>query len=270
MKTSVVIPAYNGLDHLKKNLQSVVDLDTDEIIIVDDASQDESADFISTNFPKVKLVKHRQNIGFTRSVNDGFNTASGDIVFLLNQDVVPASDLVKKTLAAFKDPSIFAVSFNENDSEYSYSQVTWVNGFLQFGSGPMSNYPHVSAWASGGSAAFRRVVWNHLGGFDPIFSPGYYEDLDLGLRATAHGYKIIWDPTTKVQHDRETSFKKEYAAKKLQRIKDRNYLLTQWKHLPQGMLRAHVVTLIKKVVNHPGFIFPLFQALVLWQSQKSQ
>ena len=259
MTTSVVIPAYNGRQYLQQNLPAVMALGADEVVVVDDASTDDSAKFITDNFPKTKLIRHLINKRFPISVNDGFTATNVDVVFLLNQDVLPDRDLIKNTLSHFKDPSVFAVTFNEKDR--SWADGKWVNGMLEFKNGKLDNHTHQSLWASGGSAAFRKSTWDKLGGFDPIFTPGYFEDLDLGLRASHAGYKIIWDPKCRVTHTSETSISKVFPPKKLRRIKDRNYLLAIWKNMPKSFWPAHFITLFKRIARHPGYIIPVKQAI---------
>jgi len=259
-KTSIVIPAYNGKEYLSDNLPLVVGLGADEIVIVDDASTDGSADYIAKNYPQVKLIRHSQNLRFPISVNDGFKSSSGDIIFLLNQDLKPQKDLIIKTLTHFKNENIFAVTFNENNR--SWADGDWKNGMLEFKNGEIDNKIHESLWASGGSAAFRKDLWDKLGGFDPVFSPGYFEDLDLGLRVRKAGYKIIWDPKCKVEHVTETTFSKTFDKKTLTRIKDRNYLLTVWKNLPSGHLFMHLTSLTKRITQHPGYLVPVLMAIL--------
>lgn len=259
MTSSIVIPVFNGKEYLKANLPAVISLDADEIVIVDDASTDGSAEFIAQLFPRIKLIRHSRNFRFPITVNAGFKAASGDIIFLLNQDVNPQPDLIKNTLPHFADPKIFAVTFSEQNR--SWAKGEFKNGFLEFTNGPRDNKIHESLWASGGSAAFRKTIWDELGGFDPIFTPGYFEDLDLGWQARRAGYKIIWDPKCSVQHLTETAFNKAFSPKKLQYIKERNYLLAHWKNLDQGQLAIHFVALIKRIIKNPGFLIPVLMAI---------
>lgn len=253
MTTSVVIPAYNGQKFLEANFPLVMALGAEEIIVVDDASIE------PVSFPKVKTIHHPKNLGFPISVNDGFAAASGDIVILLNQDVRPHPDLIKNTLPHFKDQKIFAVTFNEQDR--SWAQLYWENGLLQYKNGLKDNKIHYSGWASGGSAAFRKSIWDKLGGFDPVFSPGYSEDLDLGIRATKAGYKIIWDPKCRVTHLSESTFNKSFPRRQLQYIKDRNNLLVQWKHIDPTAIPTHILSLLKRTIRHPGYLIPILMAL---------
>lgn len=259
MTTSVVIPAYNGKQYLQSNLPAVMALKADEVIIVDDASTDDTLQFLEQNYPQSKIIRHDTNRRFPISVNDGFKVATGDVVFLLNQDVWPQADLIKCSLKHFANPQVFAVTFNENGR--SWAKGEWMNGFFEYTNGPLDNKIHESAWASGGSAAFRRDVWNKLGGFDTIFTPGYLEDLDLGLRATKAGYKIIWDPQCKVEHVTESAYNKAFGARSLRYFKERNNLLAMWRNMPQEMWLVHIYTLTDRIFKHPGYMVPFLMAI---------
>lgn len=258
MKTAVIIPSYNGLEHLKKNLDKIVALKTDQIIIIDDASTDSSCDYIQKNYPEIKLIINNKNIRFPAAVNRAFTYTDAQIVFLLNQDVSPEPDLVEKTLPLFKDKSIFAVTFNEG--HMGLAQVDFTKGFINY----ISKNPKVvseSFWASGGSSAIRKNYWDKLQGFDEIYSPGYLEDLDLSWRARRLGLKILWSPESKVYHQRETTFKKTFKPDYLLKIKERNYLIVQWKNLNTKNLISHVFYLILRCIKHPGFIKPVIMAI---------
>lgn len=259
MTTSVVIPVYNGREFLAKNLPSVLKLGADEVIVVDDASTDDSAKFITHNFPQIKLIRHLRNLRFPISVNDGFVATDADVVFLLNQDVLPSKDLIKNALPHFADPKIFAVTFSEQGR--SWAKGEFKNGFLEYTNGLRDNKVHESLWASGGSAAFRKDLWDKFGGFDSIFTPGYFEDLDLGLRARSASYKIIWDPKCRVTHTPETTFNRVFSSPELQRIKDRNYLLAVWKNMPTGLWSTHLLSLSRRLLHHPGYVVPVLWAL---------
>ncbi len=259
MKTSVVIPAFNGKKYLEENLASVLKMGVDEIVIIDDASTDQTAEFLEGDYPEIRLTKHSKNMGFPITVNNGFATATGDVVFLLNQDLKPSQDLLKNSLRHFTKPDIFAVTFNEN--KHSWADGQWINGMLEFKNGVLDDKLHSSLWPSGGGSAIRRDLWNLLGGFDPIFTPGYFEDLDLGLRATKLNFRIIWDPKCEVEHRIESVFPKSFSKRRFQYFKERNYLLAVWKNIDAKLCPAHISSLIKRIIKGPGYIVPVVQAL---------
>ena len=259
MTTAVVIPAYNGLVYLQANLPAVLDLKADEVIVVDDASTDKTSEFIRNSYPDIHLITNVSNRRFPKSVNIGFSSTSADVIFLLNQDTRPDMGLIKSVIPYFKkNPKMFAVTFNEG--RLGWAKVEFVRGWLQYTS-QISKSPHASFWASGGSAAFSKTLWDKLGGFDPVFSPGYHEDLDIGWRARKHGLEILWLPRAKVEHEREATFSKTFSVTELQHIKERNYLICHWKNLGRKYLWLHVLGLTRRCLLHPGFINPLFMAI---------
>lgn len=259
MRTAVVIPAYNGEKYFKENFKDVVQMGVDEVVVVDDASTDGTANYLKENYPTIKLVKHRTNMRFPITVNDGFANADADIVFLLNQDLKPKPGLVKNALKHFSDPQVFAVTFNENNR--SWADGFWKDGMLEFKNGISDGKLHESLWPSGGSSAIRKKYWDNLGAFDPIFTPGYFEDLDIGLRASKAGYKTIWDPKCEVDHLTEGTFPKSFSSKKLQYIKERNYLIAVWKNIDPKLWPSHILSLLKRVTLGPGYIIPLLMAI---------
>ena len=103
-KISVIIPNYNGKHLLGKNLPSVIkNCSNCQIIVIDDASTDESVDFIRKNFGQIKLIVNKKNSGFACSINIAVNKAGGNLVLLLNSDVSPRTDFLKPALARFEN-----------------------------------------------------------------------------------------------------------------------------------------------------------------------
>lgn len=262
MTFSVVIPAFNGWQYLNQYLPDVLALGADEVIVVDDASTDDTAELISSHFPQINLIRQSQNLRFPKTVNHGFSKSSGDIIILLNQDLKPDKNLIKAITRNFIDPLVFAVTFNEQQT--SWAKVSFTNGWLEYVNGPKKTTIQPSFWASGGSAAFRKSYWDKLGGFDPVFTPGYHEDLDIGWRARKHGWKIVWVPDAKVNHIRETAYKQAFKPKYLQWIKDRNFLICQWKNLDCDNLFIHFIAVFSRCLKHPGFIIPVLMAKWHW------
>ena len=85
-------------------------------------------------------------------------------------------------------------------------------------------------WVNGGSGAFRKSIWEDLGGFDELYNPFYWEDIDLSYRAKKAGYKIIYVPTAKVYHKVSQSFS-GWINPVVLYYSTRNELLLARKHL---------------------------------------
>lgn len=248
----IIIPSYNGRSLLEKHLPDVISYSGDNVrvTIIDDGGSDDTARFLERNFPKMKVIRNPQNLGFTKSVNIGFKNAKSDLVVLLNNDVSPTKGYLPPALKHFSKDSVFAVTFNESTS--SWPEVSF-NGKLQYIRGADKSVARYSAWASGGSAIFRRSNWNDLGGFDEVYNPGYWEDIDIGWRAWKAGYSIIWEPASEVIHQHENTFnlfKKSY----LDYLKQRNELIFNWKNITDPDLkREHFLFLLEHSIAHPGY-----------------
>jgi len=259
MKTSIVIPNWKGRKLLEKNLPAVLATKPSEVIIVDDASPDDSNEFLKKNYPQVKIIKHQKNRGFAFGCNSGVKAAKGEIVVLLNLDVVPEKKALEKILPNFEDEKVFAVSFNE--PQWSWAKILWQKGTVEHQPGPKAKKSHHSAWASGGSAAFRKSTWQELGGFDLIYHPFYWEDIDLSYRAWKRGYKVLWEPEAVVHHQHEAIIGKHYSEKYISFISERNRLLFIWKNIGNlKMFFEHKLYLGGRLLTSPGYWKPFMTA----------
>lgn len=261
-KIDIVIPSYNARHLLEKNLPKVLKYspEINQIIIVNDGGTDDTPKFLKKNYPKIKIVRNKENLGFSKGVNRGVAASKADFIVLINNDVYPTNRYIQSTLKYFKDKDVFAVGFNEKHS--SPPQVFWKKGKLQFTQAKTKTKPRYSAWASGGSAIFRRSTWDKLGRLNEVYSPGYWEDIDLGWRAWKSGYKIIFDPQAKVVHHHESTFKK-LDQNYLSLIKQRNELLCLWLNISDISLSlSHIVSIILYSSLHPGYFKVIFKALL--------
>lgn len=261
-KISIVIPNWNGKEKLQKNLPKVLEVEGfNEIIVVDDASTDDSVFFLRENYSeKIKIIDKKQNTGFGSNVNTGVKFSQGNFVFLLNTDAVPEKDCLRKAMHYFKDPLVFSVSFNTGGN---WSWAKWENGWFRHYQADGKEDSHETMWASGGSSIFRKSIWEELEGFDPLFDPFYVEDLDLGYRALKRGYKNIWDANAKVEHKKETgviaqNFKKE----RIEDISERNMLIFIWKNISGNkLIKEHKIALVKRLFKNPKFFLIFLRAL---------
>ncbi|MDP1721728.1 MAG: glycosyltransferase family 2 protein [Candidatus Gottesmanbacteria bacterium] len=247
-KVSIIIPNRNGAELLQKNLPFVLAaVGGSEIIVVDDASTDASVDFLVKKFPTVKIIKKTHNDGFASSVNMGVREAVGEIVVLLNTDVRPEKDFLTPLLKHFDTPSVFAVGCIENSIEEKITvfrgrgEAKWEKGFFIHSRGKVDTT--ITAWVSGGSGAFRKSIWEKLGGMDEIFSPFYWEDIDLSYRALKSGYGLVFEPKSVVTHEHaKGAIKQGYSSLQVNIIAYRNQFLFIWKNLSNVHLwLAHLI-----------------------------
>lgn len=234
---SIVIPNWNGAHLLSKNLPAVLAACPDcEIIVADDASTDTSLSILRKNFPNVIIVANQLQHGFSSNVNSGVARATGEVVVLLNTDVRPEKDFLAPLLAHFQNASVFGVGCLEKSYEASSivsrgrGQAKWEKGYFIHNRGEVDRSD--TAWVSGGSSAFRKDMWNRLGGMDTMFNPFYWEDIDLSYRAQKAGWTVLFEPKSVVGHFHdEGKIKTSYSAGLVKRIVYRNQFIFIWKNI---------------------------------------
>lgn len=266
MDVAIVVPNFNGRVLLEKQLPLLEKAwanpknKISEVIVIDDASTDTSITFIKDNFPRVKVIKHRVNRGFSSSVNIGMRTAKSELIALLNSDVYPEADFIEKSFRHFENKNVLGVSLHEKG--YGPSRGIFRNGFIEHNPGKEIEKVQDTFWVSGGSGIWRRDLWMALGGMDEkLLNPFYWEDIDLCYRAQKRGYKLLWEPTSVVEHKHESTIGK-LPSGFVTRIKERNHLLFVWKNLTSKRLfRRHLIGLFRRVIFHPGYLIIVLMAL---------
>jgi GT2 family glycosyltransferase len=252
MKISVVIPNWNGRKQLEENLPFVLKEKPDEVIVVDDASIDDSCEFITGNFPNVKLLKNEKNVNFAETVNRGVDNSSHELVCILNADVRPRPKFISNAIKYFKDDKLFGITLHESENGPAVSKFEL--GFVGFDRGKESNIPQRTFWISGGSSILRKDLWEKLGGFDSELFPFYWEDLDISYRASKRGYKLLWAPDCIVDHRHETFYKQKYSSSKLSFEKEVRQLVFIWKNITDNdLFLDHIKGLSKRILKSPGY-----------------
>lgn len=260
MNISVIIPNYNGENLLRKNLPKIIEELQSykggdvEIIVVDDASTDSSESVISNfihsassgQISNFKFIKNKRNLGFSSTVNKGASVARGDILLLLNTDVYPEKGFLMPLLTHFRDEDVFAVGCMDKSIEGENVVLrgrglgSWKRGFLVHRRGEVNKKS--TLWVSGGSGAFRKSIWDKLGGFNELYNPFYWEDIDLSYRAQKSGYKILFEPGSIVFHEHEKgAIKKTYSTFRVKTVAYRNQLIFVWSNATDFNLRVEHV-----------------------------
>ena len=283
MKTvSVVIPNFKKLpliNHLPAVLKACP---TAEIIVVDDASPDDTVSYLKKHFPKVKVVVNQQNERFAVSCNNGFKAAKGDIVVLLNSDVAPKPDFLPPLLKHFDNDRVFAVSCLEiqkhnGKEEFSgRNKCEFKRGFLIHSAAAIGNLKSAvdNCWATGGSSAFDRKKYLQVGGMDKLYKPAYWEDIDLSWNAREkYGWKILFEPRSQVYHNHETTNVSVFGLRRMETMASRNQWLFVWKNIRGLKLLQHFLWLpyhltFTTVRTKGVFAIGFFQAVIHWFKNK--
>ena len=283
MNISVVIPNYNGENLLKKNLEKVYrEINTyksgeAEVVVVDDGSTDGSVSFLN-EFSKTrehfKLVENKKNLGFAPTVNNGVAVSGGEIIILLNTDVYPEENFLEPLLKHFGDVAVFAVGCLDRSIENGGVVLRgrglgeWRRGFLSHRRGEINDSD--TLWVSGGSGAFRKEIWEKLGGFNNLYAPFYWEDIDLSYRALKSGYKILFEKKSVVVHEHEKGIiKNKYSEFKIKTTAYRNQFIFVWENITDLSLRmSHLIWLpyhfVRAIVKSDwAFCLGFFEALIL-------
>ena len=250
---SVVIPNWNGRDLLEKYLPYVVRAlsgnPNNEIIVVDNASSDGSAEFVRSHFPEVRLLALESNLGFGGGSNAGFAAAQNDIVVLLNSDMRVEPDFLAPLLAGFTDETVFSVGCqifftdpNRVREETGLTQGWWENGGLRvrhrLDNAIKERYPCL--YGGGGSCAIDRKKFLELGGFDELLAPFYLEDTDLGYMAWKRGWKSFYEPRSVVYHEHRGTIGKHFRREQIEAVLKKNFILFCWKNIHQwNLLGSH-------------------------------
>lgn len=227
---SAVIPNRDGVEILRRTLPPLLQelsLERDEIIVIDDASEDDSVGMLGREFPTVRVVALERNVGFGAACNLGFERARHDLVLLLNSDMEVTPGSIALLAEHFEDPDVFATGPEYWSDDPSKPRPP---------RGPTDWWPQLGAPAGGG--LFRRDKFLELGGFDPLYYPFYWEDVDLGWNAWRSGLTIVYDTRCHFVHLESATIRKLYSASYVKRIRARNRFLFGWKNLRSPLLFA--------------------------------
>ncbi len=249
---SVIIPTCNGqrflpdvLDALAK--QTFSDFET---IVIDDASIDDSVTLIERDYPKVRLIVNRRNIGFVASCNTAVDASDGRIVVLLNNDTEPEPTwLAELALGFCTNPHAAAITskmllFDERQRLHTTGDMLGMDGLprnrgvWEVDQGQFDDQTEVFS-GCGGATAYRREVWKALDGFDEDFWM-YLEDVDLGFRARLMGWQTVLAPNARVYHHLSASGGDTLSSYYV----GRNTIWMLAKNMPDALLRENLSAMI--------------------------
>lgn len=254
MKVTVVIPNYNGMKFMKTCLDSLRLQNYKEFktLVIDNASEDGSYEYVNENYPEVEVVRLKKNYGFSGAVNKGIDLSDTPYVLLLNNDTESDKDFVGEMVKAIeKEDEIFACSskmINFNDRELMddagdlYALPGWA---FQRGVGrSVDDYCEDAEVfsACAGAAIYRKEVFDKIGKFD-LKHFAYLEDIDVCYRAKIYGYKNVYCSSAIVYHVGSGTSGSKYNSFKV-KLAARNNIYVIYKNMP----------FLQQVVNMPFII----------------
>lgn len=271
---SIVIPHYKNKEKFYENLKhNFPFLNGCEIIVVNDNPDISIKKEVETLFPKVFVIENKRNLGFAGAVSIGIKHAKGPYVFLLNDDVILKDNSYASVIKYFGNQNnLFAISFRQLEKNGEYvgrNKIYWANGFFRHSKENAKNQG-INGWAEGGSMIFEKKKYEHIYGFDTLYSPFYWEDIDLSYRAWKAGYEIHFDPQITVEHHHESTIGSYFSKSKINTIAYRNQLMTIWKNISDFQYGCeHVAYVLKNLVLSPikdngEFINGFWMALLLF------
>lgn len=206
---SIIIVNWNAKAYLKGCFESILSQSfTDyEIILVDNASSDDSVDFVKDNFPQVQIIKNKENVGFAEGNNIGIKNSKGEIIVLFNPDAVAdknwLSILVDTLQSSEKIAAVTGKMYYLGD-KYGKDAVfcTW-SKIDPYSAAPYNfhdNEPISKVdYLSGAAIVIKRDVLEKIGLMDPDYFL-YFEETDLCARMIRAGYDLMYIPDALVWH----------------------------------------------------------------------
>jgi GT2 family glycosyltransferase len=259
---TVVLPNYNGAELLCRFMPSVMRAAAAleppaAVLVVDDASTDSSVGVLHAEFPQATVLVNQRNLGFGATANRGIEAAGSSFVLLLNTDAEPAHDVLAPLLERLQGapdvaavvPKIVQVTTGGTCESVAFGAFRL--GLFRLERRPdlcESEQPLPVLYPCGAAVMLRRDIVIDLGGFDRLFAPFYWEDVDLGYRMWRGGYRVLYEPRARVSHYHPGVIKTAHSERRAHFMQDRNRFLFMWKNLDLPLLLRHFAFLPAHVV----------------------
>lgn len=209
---SIIIPVHNKHLYTFTCLKSIHENSADstyEVIVVDDASTDETAKMLN-NIKGITVIHNIENKGFIYSCNAGVNAAQGRFIVLLNNDTIVTRgwlNALTNTFLDFPDAGLVGVKLVYPDGKLQEAggivwqdASAWNYGRSDDPEKPEYSYCRTVDYCSGACLMIKRQDFLDLGLLDDYYTPAYYEDTDLAFRVRKIGKKVYYQPAVTVIH----------------------------------------------------------------------
>ncbi len=214
---AIVILNWNGVNYLKQFLSKVVEYSGDcRIVLADNASTDDSVEFVLDNFPQVEIVINDENGGFSKGYNDALKLINSEFYILLNSDIEVTPDWVLPLYETMRDPLVAGcqpkvLSYIErNLFEHAGASGGYLDkNYFPFCRGRIleqfekdeGQYDGEAEifWATGAALMIRSELFHKVGGFDEYFF-AHMEEIDLCWRLKKQGFRFMAIPSSTIYH----------------------------------------------------------------------
>ncbi|MBM3787008.1 MAG: glycosyltransferase [Acidobacteria bacterium] len=231
---AVVIPSRNGRELLSRLFESLLPENADQIIVVDNGSDDGTAAWLARHHPTIEVEVSREPLSFAAAVNRGIARVSVGKVCLLNNDMIVEPGFLDALRTSFdRVPDLFAAT----------AQILFPPGVRREETGKAMFHPSSNEqfplwcetplagedgtwvlYGSGGCTLYDTGKLRALGCLDERYTPAYVEDLDIGWRAWAAGWPTVFAAGARVEHRHRSTTSRYYSPFELECAVERNFL----------------------------------------------
>lgn len=237
-EVSIVMVTYNGWRHTARALAALAERTSPlyEVIVVDNGSSDDTVAGL-TSLEGARVMRNSRNLGFGPACNLGAAVARSRYLMLLNNDTQVGPGWLEPLLEvadASSDVAAVAPQLTYPDGRLQEAgSIVWRNGRVRnYGDGDVPERPHylfrrTVDYASAAALLIRRSAFSAVGGFDSMYAPAYCEDVDLCLTFSTRGWRVVYQPQSRVVHVRGASTNTRQRRRLLERNRAR--LRSRWR-----------------------------------------
>ena len=251
---SIITINFNGLSDTCALMETIPFNDNLEVIVVDNASQNQEADTISKRFPQVKVIKSEKNLGFAGGNNLGIRAAKGKYIFLINNDTIFKNFNIQALIKKLESSPKIAIvcpkirfAWGSHPIQYAgytpLSNITVRNQAIGFGEEDHGQYDtaHPTPYAHGAAMLIKREALEKVGLMPECFFL-YYEELDWSIMFARAGFEIWYDPACTVFHKESQATGKNSPLRTYYIVRNRLLLVKRnWKGITKYLSYAYLL-----------------------------
>ncbi|MGV3527423.1 MAG: glycosyltransferase family 2 protein [Flavisolibacter sp.] len=285
-RVAIVILNWNGAHYLEKFLPSVIGTTYDNayVVVADNASTDQSIDFLKKNYPQVQLLEFKENYGFAGGYNAALKKVDADYYVLLNSDVEVTPGWLEPIISLLEENESHAacqpkiLSYNNRSLfEYAGACGGWLDAYgYPFARGRIFDVCETDHgqydtteevfWATGAAMVIRSTVFHQMQGFDEYFF-AHQEEIDLCWRIKLAGYKVFCCPSSVVYHVGGGTLPRGNSRKTLLNFRNNQIMLAKnlcrsekWWKIPFRLLLDQVSAFKGLLSGEGGYFIAIWKA----------